>query len=187
MRPPGRRQSSPRKLDDIPDSHRQSSIIERHDALSALSQSKSVFVLYEKRLFVWNDYGMEHRWGERVRVDFPVRITALRFSMRDGRLADLSVSGALLKTVLDLRVLSRIQIAIVMPLWPKHDAPLVEAYVARKYRDGFGVEWCEFAPPAVTRLLSATVNRPYANIRRPTPTAAVTISRLSAPLLRHSA
>jgi hypothetical protein len=130
---------------------------------------------------------MEHRWGERVQVDFPVRVTALRFSVRDGRLADLSVSGARVKAELDARILSRLQIALILPLWPKHEAPVIQAYVARKFKDGFGVEWCEFAPPAVAELLRFVVNRPHTRVRRPTPAASLTISRLSAPLLRHSA
>jgi hypothetical protein len=128
---------------------------------------------------------MEHRWGERVPVDFPVRVTALRFSVREGRLSDLSVSGALIRAELEVRVLSRIQIALVLPLWPKHESPVVEAYVVRRHRDGFGIEWCEFAPHAVSELLHAVVTRPYAHMRRPAAPASLTISRLSAPLLKH--
>jgi len=128
---------------------------------------------------------MEHRWGERVQVDFPIRVIAHRFSVRDGRLADLSVSGALVKSDFEARVLSRIQVAIDLPLWPKHDSPIVEAYVARRYRHEFGIEWCEFAPRAVTELLRVLVTRPHAHLRRRTASASLTIARLSAPLLKH--
>jgi hypothetical protein len=128
---------------------------------------------------------MEHRWGERVQVDFPVRVIAHRFSVRDGRLADLSVSGALVKAEFEARVLSRIQVAIDSPLWPKHDSPIVEAYVARRYKHEFGIEWCEFAPRAISELLRAVVNRPHAHLRRRAGSASLTISRLSAPLLKH--
>jgi hypothetical protein len=135
----------------------------------------------------WNHRLMEHRWGQRVQVDFPVRVTAHRYSVRDGRLADLSVSGALVEADFGGRVLSRIQIAIVLPLWPKHEAPIVEAYVARKLKHRFGIEWCEFAPPAVTELLRAVAGRPHTHFRRHAASAAQTISRLSAPLLKHGA
>jgi hypothetical protein len=128
---------------------------------------------------------MEHRWGERIPVDFPVRVTALRFSVRDGRLSNLSVSGALVTAELEARVLSRIQIALVLPLWAKHESPIIEAYVTRKHRNEFGIEWCEFAPRAISELLRAVVARPYAHMRRPVAPASVTISRLSAPLLKH--
>src|SRR5882757_3259784 len=87
---------------------------------------------------------MEHRWGERVQVDFPIRVIAHRFSVREGRLADLSVSGALVKTDFEARLLSRIQVAIDLPLGPKHESPIVEAYVTRRYKHEFGLEWCEF-------------------------------------------
>ena len=128
---------------------------------------------------------MEHRWGERVRVDFPVRVIAHRFSVRDGRLADLSVSGALVKAEFEARLLSRIQVAIDLPLWSKHESPIVEAYVARRHKHEFGIEWCEFAPRAVSELLRAVVTRPHAHLRRRTGPASLTISRLSAPLLKH--
>ena len=128
---------------------------------------------------------MEHRWGERVRVDFPVRVIAHRFSVRDGRLADLSVSGALVKAEFEARVLSRIQVALDSPLWPKHDSPIVEAYVARRYKHEFGIEWCEFAPRAVTELLRAVVTRPHAHLHRRGGSTSLTISRLSGPLLKH--
>src|ERR1700736_2363085 len=111
---------------------------------------------------------MEHRWGERVQVDFPVRVAVHRFSVRDGRLADLSVSGALVQADLPARLLSRIQLAIVLPLWPKYESPIVEAYVARKQKHGFGIEWCEFAPRAVSELLRAVVTPPHAHLRRRT-------------------
>jgi hypothetical protein len=128
---------------------------------------------------------MEHRWGERVGVDIPVRITVHPFSVRNGRLANLSVSGACIKADFDLRVLSRIQVAIELPQRSKHEAPTVAAYVARKLKDTIGIEWCEFAPPAISRLLQAFAARPYTRLRKPDPYATVAVSRLSAPLLKH--
>ena len=129
---------------------------------------------------------MEHRWGERVGVDLPVRITGHPFSVRTGRLHNLSVSGALVEMDFEPRVLSRIQVAIVLPLWPKHDAPVIEAYVARKYKHKFGIEWCEFAPAAIGELLRAVASRPHTHLRRRESSASQTISRLSRPLLKHS-
>jgi PilZ domain len=128
---------------------------------------------------------MEHRWGERVQVDFPVRLTALRFSVWDGRLTDLSVSGALVEAALEARALSRVRVAIDLPLWPKHESPVVEAYVVRKNKYGIGLEWCEFAPDAVRKLLHAVVARPHTRARRHAASASLTVSRLSAPLLKH--
>ena len=107
------------------------------------------------------------------------------FAVRSGRLANLSVSGACLKTDFDLRVLSRIQVAIELPHRSKHEAPTVAAYVTRKFKDGIGIEWCEFAPQVISRLLQTFAARPYIRFRKPEPSATVAISRLSAPLLKH--
>jgi hypothetical protein len=137
-------------------------------------------------LGLWNHGQMEHRWGERVPVDFPVRVIAHRFSVREGRVADLSVSGARVTADFEARVLSRVQIAIDLPLWPKHDSPVIEAYVARRHKHEFGIEWCEFAPRAVSEILRAVATRPYTHLRRHVASAAArTVSRLSAPLLKH--
>jgi hypothetical protein len=105
--------------------------------------------------------------------------------VREGRLADLSVSGALVKAEFEARLLSRIQIAIDLPLWPKHDSPVVEAYVARRYKHEFGIEWCQFAPRAVSELLRTLVTRPYVHLRRRAASGSPTISRRSTPLLKH--
>jgi hypothetical protein len=129
---------------------------------------------------------MEHRWGERVGVDIPVRVTGHPFTVRTGRLANLSVSGGFIRAEFDLRLLSRIQIAIEMPQRSKHEAPVVAAYVARKFKDGIGIEWCEFAPPAVISMLQSFAARRYIRLRKPDPPAAIAVSRLSAPLLKHA-
>jgi hypothetical protein len=101
---------------------------------------------------------MDHRWGRRVQVDVPVRIAAHRFAVRDGRLIDLSVSGALIETDSDARMLTRVQVTLLLPAYPRHEAPTLEAYVARKHGHGIGVEWCEFAPRAIREFLRETVN-----------------------------
>jgi hypothetical protein len=129
---------------------------------------------------------MEHRWGERLLVNLPVRVSAHAFSSRDGRLTDLSVSGARLSTQLDLRPCGRIAVHIVLPQRAVHDAPAVAGYIARRYRGSFGVEWCEFAPEAVCQLLRAAVHHPYTLQRHPVPAASLTRSRLSGALLRHA-
>ncbi len=128
---------------------------------------------------------MEHRWGERIPVDFPVRVTVLPYSVREGRLNDLSVSGAFIRTNLEPRLLSRVQIAMALPFYPKHEAPLIFAYVARKYPDGIGVEWCEFAPLPVREILRAISVRPHSRLRGPAAPASSTMARMAAPLLKH--
>jgi hypothetical protein len=128
---------------------------------------------------------MEHRWGQRLRVEIPVRIIAHAFSVRHGVLCNLSVSGAFIELDYDLRPLSRVQVALDHNHRSRHDAPTVAAYVTRKLKHGVGVEWCEFAPPDVTRLLRTFTLRPHVRMRKPDVPAAITVSRLHTPLLKH--
>jgi hypothetical protein len=96
---------------------------------------------------------MDHRWGKRVLVDLPVRISTRRYPVTLGYLSDLSVSGAWVAADLDARVLCRMQIALILPHRPRRDAQIIEAYVARKQAGGLGIEWCDFAPRAISELL----------------------------------
>jgi hypothetical protein len=96
---------------------------------------------------------MEHRWGERFAVDFAVRIAARPYTVRAGRLVDLSISGARIQTACELRNLVRVQIAIALPNQFEHPIPMVAAYVVRRHGDGVCVEWCDLAPKPVVELL----------------------------------
>jgi len=102
---------------------------------------------------------MEHRCGQRVGVDLPVTITGNPFSVRAGRLTNLSTSGAYIQTDADLRLLSRVLVVIDPPSTARPHAPTVSAYVARKFRDGVGIAWCEFAPIEVTRILRTVISQ----------------------------
>jgi hypothetical protein len=128
---------------------------------------------------------MEHRWGERIRVDFPVRLVTRPFSKRDGRLTDLSVSGASIHTHVLIRPRSRLEVTLLASPWARHEAVVVSAFVTRRYRQGVGIEWCEFAPAPVGSLLHSVARRPHAFSRRPASRASVTIARLSGSLLKH--
>jgi hypothetical protein len=108
---------------------------------------------------------MDHRWGERVFVDLPVRISTHRYPATLGRLSDVSVSGALVKINLDARVLCRIQLALILPHRPRRNAQIIEAYVARKQAGGLGIEWCDFAPRAIGELLRDIALRQQSRIR----------------------
>jgi hypothetical protein len=96
---------------------------------------------------------MEHRWGQRFVVDMPVRLATRPYTVCIGRVKDLSMSGAHIQTALDLRILCRVQVDLVLPSRPSRTTPVLSAYVARRHRDGIGVEWCEFGPQAVVELL----------------------------------
>ncbi len=129
---------------------------------------------------------MEHRWGERVGVDVAVRITAHPFAVRRGRLVNVSVSGASITADFGLRPLSRIEVVVDTLPRARCEAPSIAAYVTRVSKDSIGIEWCEFAPPAITELLQSLASRRYLRPRKLEQANAAVISRLSEPLLKHS-
>ena len=96
--------------------------------------------------------GNGQRWSRRVAVDIPVEVAADGSPTVHGHLKNLSLSGALLTTDHALRLHAYIEISI-KPLETGHGAVRVMARVTRNLEGGAGVEWCEFAPSAVTDLL----------------------------------
>src|ERR1700732_321564 len=96
--------------------------------------------------------GMEHRWGERVRVNIPVQVSGAALAGVGGCMRNLSLSGALMKADCELRLHSLIEVRIELPLPPPRVA-VVKAHVARTLNEGVGIEWCDFAPSVVRDLL----------------------------------
>ena len=97
-------------------------------------------------------FGSEHRWGERIRVDMPVEVLEEGRNSADGSLKNLSLSGALLESNLDLRLCALIGVRIKQSA-STADSCVVKARVSRKPAHGIGIEWCEFAPASVRELL----------------------------------
>jgi hypothetical protein len=128
---------------------------------------------------------MEHRWGKRLAVDIPVRLSLPLLSAKRGRLTNVSLSGGFITTPVDVRILCRMLVAFDSPWGSQHDAITVPAYVARRDEHGVGVEWCEFAPAIVAELVkNATRGRlPFSGQAD----SAVTALRVTAPslLLKH--
>jgi hypothetical protein len=97
-------------------------------------------------------HGKESRWGDRVRVNIPVQVSVNALWGADGCMKNLSLSGALVKSDVDLGLNTLIKVSIKMSS-PSQRAEAVTAYVSRKAGEGVGVEWCEFAPSVVKDLL----------------------------------
>jgi len=106
----------------------------------------------------WNEN--EHRWGERVRVDVSVSVNVpAPASFRvNGRLRNVSLSGALIKAEVNLPLNTLIAVSLI-PQPPAQIEAVLNAHITRKLREDVGVEWCEFAPSAVKDLLRSTSAR----------------------------
>jgi hypothetical protein len=96
--------------------------------------------------------GKESRWGDRVKVNITVRVSAQAFVGADGCMKNLSLSGALMTANVDLALNSLIEVNIKMPSPWQRAAPIT-GYVSRRTKEGVGVEWCEFAPSVIKDLL----------------------------------
>jgi hypothetical protein len=102
---------------------------------------------------------MENRLGERVAIQLAIRLTSTRPQLISiGRLKNVSRSGALIGGC-DLQLYSLIHVILQFP-GPKKSDEAIAAYVTRLGNDGVGVEWCEFAPPAVAELMQTPTPAP---------------------------
>jgi PilZ domain len=104
--------------------------------------------------------GLEHRWGKRVRVNIPVRVQADQSTEANGCMQNLSLSGALMQSDSDLRLNTLIEVSIAMPA-PSTRTVVIRAHVSRKFEQGFGIEWYEFAPNIIRDLLRFALRPPH--------------------------
>jgi PilZ domain len=98
---------------------------------------------------------MEHRWGVRSRVDIAVRLAGNSLTVLDGRLMNVSLSGAFITLGCPVNLLSRLDIQFLAPRESRHTPTKIPARVIRLGPTGIGVEWCEFACPAVRAVVRA--------------------------------
>jgi hypothetical protein len=99
---------------------------------------------------------LEHRWGERHEVNFPVRVeSSVALEGEKGFVRNLSLSGAFVKSDCDWRLNTLIEIGIGLPP-PSTRTTILRAIVSRKLKDGVGIEWYEFAPQVIKDLLRLT-------------------------------
>jgi PilZ domain len=103
--------------------------------------------------------GLEHRWGERVRVNIPVRVEADRLAAANGCMQNLSLSGALMKSDSNLRLNTLIEVSVAMPP-PSTRTAVIKAHVSRTFNEGVGIEWYEFAPNIIRELLRFALRSP---------------------------
>ena len=89
---------------------------------------------------------MEHRWGQRVTIEVPVRLEAGGRKLGRGVLRNASMSGAFIETSLELPVFSNLVVSIP----PAGD---LVASIVRCAPGGFAVEWRDMACPSIVALL----------------------------------
>ena len=88
---------------------------------------------------------MEHRCGDRVTLRAPVRLRRAGWDTF-GMLTHASLSGGFVRTRLQTPILSLVELEI----FNAH----ISAYVVRVNSRGLALEWFEFAPMGIARLLT---------------------------------
>jgi hypothetical protein len=96
---------------------------------------------------------MEHRWGLRTQVDETVHVWTPDRIAAQGRLTNVSISGARVLSSLPVQLWSRVKLRMSTANGLAKNRYTTEAQVVRLEKDGFAVEWCEFAPPAARALI----------------------------------
>jgi hypothetical protein len=94
----------------------------------------------------------EHRWGERVALPIPVKLTA-GGTLAPGVLRDLSVSGAFIETTAPLTVFTNLVVSVQMRDEALGAPPDLAACVVRCEPTGVAVEWRDMACDTVIALL----------------------------------
>jgi len=96
---------------------------------------------------------LEHRWGERHEVNFPIRVeTGTAVKGGNGCVRNLSLSGAFVTSDCDWRLNTLIEVGIRLPP-PSTRTTILRAIVSRKLKEGVCIEWYEFAPKVIKDLL----------------------------------
>jgi hypothetical protein len=111
---------------------------------------------------------MEHRWGTRRTLSVGVKLYTRQSAPKFGRLLNASASGAYIAMSATPPIMSRIQIALGWDRLQRSARDRISAYVVRIDARGVGIEWRDFAPPAVVALMQA-LDVPRARTRRRAP------------------
>jgi hypothetical protein len=96
---------------------------------------------------------MEHRWGQRVTLEVPVRLYLDDTALGRGLLRNVSISGALIETSLDFPAFSNIVVALTGVEKAGPQIHELAASVVRRLPAAIAVEWRDMACPAVVALM----------------------------------
>ena len=103
---------------------------------------------------------MEHRWGQRIELEVPVRLELKHRKLGSGLLRNASISGAFIETSAELPLFTNLVVALpAVNRTGEHSAEL-GACVVRVTPYGFAVEWRDMACPAVEAMLEKASGRP---------------------------
>lgn len=86
---------------------------------------------------------MDHRWGRRQSTQLVVDVVAKSGARGNGRVTNVSLTGAYLETPMTLRVFSLVYLEPANKQRPSGKCTRIAASVVRRDSRGVGLEWCE--------------------------------------------
>jgi hypothetical protein len=98
----------------------------------------------------------ERRWGPRIQVDLPVRLSLDAGRVETGRMRNLSISGALIECAAELPTFTPLRVEVLAGSEAIHDRIELGARVVRAEHPCLGIEWREFEPQALVDLIKAS-------------------------------
>jgi hypothetical protein len=98
----------------------------------------------------------ERRWGPRIQVDLPVRLSLDAGRVETGRMRNLSISGALIECAAELPTFTPLRVEVLAGSEAIHDRIELGARVVRAEHPCLGIEWREFEPQALVDLIRAS-------------------------------
>ena len=104
---------------------------------------------------------MEHRWGQRRPCRACVSVSADGGASGFGKLANISMSGALLETALSFPLFARLAIAVLRDDGATHQLEF-SAVVVRHEESGVGIEWCDPTAGSVCQALHCDIDCSHA-------------------------
>ena len=96
---------------------------------------------------------MEHRWGRRFPLNAAVKLRLRTGAVVAGRIANASISGAFVNAASGLPIYTYVLLDLDSDGARQSGPECIPAYVVRVALDGVGLEWGEFAPPAIVARL----------------------------------
>jgi len=98
----------------------------------------------------------ERRWGPRIQVDLPVRLSLDAGRVETGRMRNLSISGALIECAAELPTFTPLRVEVLGASETIHERIELGARVVRAEHPCLGIEWREFEPQALVDLIKAS-------------------------------
>jgi len=98
----------------------------------------------------------ERRWGPRIQVDLPVRLTLPQGRSETGRLRNVSMSGAMIECAAELPTFTTMRVEILAGAETLPAKIELGARVVRAEHPCLGIEWREFQPQSLADLIKAS-------------------------------